>query len=164
MKSLGECDLRIYGSTKSTGLTHYRLSLSWPRLLPRGRGTGFNAEGLTFYNAIFSLLNQSRIQPLVTLYHWDIPQALEDEYGGWRSEAVVEDFANFADMAFRAFGRYVKRWLTFNEALTFVGEGYGDGVHVRTNLRIISSPRNVIPIRRRVAAQIELDVRKVIQI
>ncbi|KAJ8602452.1 hypothetical protein CTAYLR_001281, partial [Chrysophaeum taylorii] len=118
---------------KSLGLKHYRLSLSWSRLLPKGRGSTFNQAGLNFYMAIFRLLSDSGIEPLVTLYHWDLPQALEDAYGGWRSQDVVEDFADFADMAFDAFGTYVKSWLTFNEALTFIGEGYGDGVHARSS-------------------------------
>lgn len=114
---------------KSLGLKHYRMSLSWSRLLPTGRGSTFNPAGLAFYTAVFESLNKSGISPLVTVYHWDIPQTLEDEYGGWRGEAVVDDFAAFADMAFKHFSPWVKSWTTFNEALTFIGEGYGDGVH-----------------------------------
>ncbi|KAJ1460515.1 glycoside hydrolase superfamily [Pelagophyceae sp. CCMP2097] len=113
---------------QSLGLRHYRLSVSWSRLLPDGRGK-LNKAGVAFYTEILEELRRVGIEPLVTLYHWDLPQALEDEYGGWLDRRVIPDFAAFADACFEAFAPYVHTWLTFNEALTFVGEGYGDGVH-----------------------------------
>ena len=114
---------------KSLGVRRYRMSLSWPRLLPRGRGAALNEAGVAFYAALFEELRRAGIEALVTLYHWDLPQALEDDYGGWLGRRVVDDFADYADLCFAAFGDSVASWTTFNEALTFIGEGYGDGVH-----------------------------------
>lgn len=69
------------------------------------------------------------IKPLVTLYHWDLPQGLDDLYAGWISPEIVPDFAAYADACFAAFGDRVKYWLTFNEPLTFCPLGYGEGTH-----------------------------------
>ncbi|KAH8046062.1 beta-glucosidase [Aureococcus anophagefferens] len=113
----------------SLGVTRYRMSLAWPRLLPDGGGAALNPAGVAFYVAVFEELQKYGIEPLVTLYHWDLPQALDDSYGGWLDREIVADFANYADLCFAAFGDYATSWTTFNEALTFIGEGYGDGVH-----------------------------------
>ena len=109
------------------GLRYYRLSVSWTRLLPNGRTDYVNAEGVAFYKTLFQLLKSKGITPLVTLFHWDLPQTFEDEYEGWLSRKSIEDFANFADFCFATFPE-VSKWITFNEALTFIGEGYTDGI------------------------------------
>jgi len=106
------------------GLRHYRLSLSWSRLFPDGRTV--NAEGVKFYTKLLEVLATYHIEPRVTLYHWDLPLALEAEYGGWLSDRVVEDFATYADACFALFPA-VTTWTTFNEPLTFIGGGYGTG-------------------------------------
>ena len=107
------------------GIRHYRLSLSWSRLMPDGRT--LNDEGVAFYSALLDLLKEKNIEPRVTLYHWDLPLALEEEYKGWLSPSVIEDFASYADRCFELFPQ-VRTWTTFNEPLTFVGGGYGTGV------------------------------------
>ncbi|KAH8079171.1 beta-glucosidase [Aureococcus anophagefferens] len=111
----------------SLGVTRYRDVAAWPRLLPDGGGAALNPAGVAFYVAVFEELQKYGIEPLVTLYHWDLPQALDDSYGGWLDREIVADFANYADLCFAAFGDYATSWTTFNEALTFIGEGYGDG-------------------------------------
>ena len=72
------------------GIEHYRMSLSWSRLMPDGRT--LNEEGVAFYSSLLDLLTEKNIEPRVTLYHWDLPLTLEQEYGGWLSPDVVEDF------------------------------------------------------------------------
>ena len=74
---------------RALGLRAYRLSLSWPRLLPRGRGPALAPDGVRFYAELLDALAAAGITPLVTLYHWDLPQALEDEYGGWLDRRVL---------------------------------------------------------------------------
>ena len=113
---------------RSLGLEYYRMSLSWSRLLPDGTTDNVNRKGVDFYISVFETLETYGITPLVTLYHWDFPQALESKYDGWLSRDSVEDFANYADFAFQTFAPYVDKWITFNEALTFIGEGYTDGI------------------------------------
>ena len=93
--------------------------------MPDGRT--LNEEGFAFYSALLDLLVEKNIEPRVTLYHWDLPLALEEEYKGWLSPSIVEDFAAYADACFELFPQ-VKTWTTFNEPLTFVGGGYGTGV------------------------------------
>ena len=115
------------------------MSLSWSRLFPEGRGE-LNAEGVAFYTDVFAALRSAGVEPLVTLYHWDLPQALDDAYGGWLSRNVVDDFAEYADAAFGLFPN-VTRWTTFNEPLTFVGEGYGDGAGAARRRVPVSAPR-----------------------
>ncbi|KAI4382167.1 hypothetical protein MLD38_008165 [Melastoma candidum] len=110
-----------------TGLDAYRFSISWSRLIPGGRGP-LNPKGLQYYNNLIDELTAKGIQPHVTLVHIDLPQALEDEYGGFVSRRVVEDFTAYADVCFRMFGDRVKYWTTFNEANIFVLTGYDIGL------------------------------------
>lgn len=99
------------------GVQTYRLSIAWPRVMPDG--ATLNPAGVAFYHGLFDLLAQHGIEPYVTLYHWDLPQALEDR-GGWRNKsAVVPAFAAYAAAMFREYGGKVKRWITFNEPATF---------------------------------------------
>ncbi|CAN6468856.1 unnamed protein product [Victoria cruziana] len=111
---------------REMGLEAYRLSISWSRLIPGGRGA-VNPKGLQYYNNLINELVANGIQPHVTLHHLDHPQALEDEYGGWLSLKIVEDFTAYADVCFREFGDRVTYWGTMNEANIFAVGGYDIG-------------------------------------
>lgn len=114
---------------KYIGLDAYRFSISWSRLLPRGklRG-GVNKEGITYYNNFINDLLLHGLQPFVTLFHWDLPQSLEDEYGGFLNHQIVNDFQDYAELCYRNFGDRVKHWITVNEPHIFSSEGYAKGV------------------------------------
>ncbi|KAL3796202.1 hypothetical protein ACHAWO_010482 [Cyclotella atomus] len=122
------------------GLKAYRFSISWSRILPTGKaeGTesgdhrysmtkGINYEGVEFYNRIIDALIAKGIEPFVTFYHWDLPQDLQDEYGGWESTQVIEDFAKYARICFQFFGDRVKYFITINEAWSVAIGGYEGG-------------------------------------
>lgn len=96
------------------GLKAYRFSVSWTRVFPRGKGEP-NPKGVDFYNNLINELVKHGIEPILTIYHFDYPQALVDEYGGWASRKSIEDFVNYATFLFRTFGDRVKYWLTINE-------------------------------------------------
>ncbi|XP_073142031.1 beta-glucosidase 12-like [Henckelia pumila] len=114
---------------KSIGLDAFRMSISWPRILPNGKlSGGVNKEGIAFYNDVFNELLANGIAPFVTLFHWDPPQALEDEYGGFLSPKIVDDFKDFAEICFNEFGDRVKNWITLNEPFTFANGGYDGGI------------------------------------
>lgn len=108
------------------GLDAYRFSISWSRLIPDGNGP-INPKGLQYYNNLINELTNQGIQPHVTLNHWDLPQALEDEYGGWVSRRVIKDFTAYADVCFREFGDRVKHWTTVNEGNVCSMGGYDAG-------------------------------------
>ncbi|XP_055962082.1 hydroxyisourate hydrolase-like isoform X2 [Mercurialis annua] len=110
-----------------TGLDAYRFSISWPRLIPNGRGA-VNPKGLQYYNNLINELIRHGIQPHVTLFHYDHPQVLEDEYGGWLSRKIVKDFTDFADVCFREFGDRVSYWTTLNEPNVYIIGGYDTGL------------------------------------
>jgi beta-glucosidase len=111
---------------KAMGLKSYRFSISWSRIMPTGRPP-VNPAGVAHYRALLDALHAAGITPLVTLYHWDLPQALEDRYRGWLSPQIEDDFVNYADTCFAAFGDRVKLWTTFNEPWTFCYLGYVAG-------------------------------------
>ncbi|KAK8466452.1 hypothetical protein PHAVU_008G097000 [Phaseolus vulgaris] len=108
------------------GLEGYRFSISWSRLIPDGRGP-VNPKGLLFYNNLINELISNGIEAHVTLNHFDLPQSLQDEYGGWVSRRVVKDFTKYAEVCFREFGDRVKYWTTLNEANANVVLGYDTG-------------------------------------
>ncbi|KAK1398879.1 Beta glucosidase 11 [Heracleum sosnowskyi] len=110
-----------------TGLEAYRFSISWSRLIPNGT-VSVNAKGLQYYNNLINELIDHGIEPHVTLFHYDTPQILEDEYGGWLSKKAVKDFVAYADVCFREFGDRVLHWTTFNEPNVFVLCGYDSGM------------------------------------
>ncbi len=112
---------------RELGLTAYRFSLAWGRLLPEGRGR-VNPKGLDFYRRLVDRLLERGIVPNATLYHWDLPAALEDE-GGWLSPDAPKWFADYARLAFEALGDRVPMWATLNEPWVIVDGGYLHGVH-----------------------------------
>jgi len=101
---------------KQLGMAAYRFSVAWPRILPKGRATagGINARGLDFYSRLVDELLRQGITPYLTLYHWDLPQVLQDE-GGWANRATAEAFVEYADVVSRHLGDRVKYWITHNE-------------------------------------------------
>ena len=107
------------------GVKHYRLSIAWPRIFPEGRGA-VNQKGLDFYHRLFDALLARDITPWVTMFHWDLPQALED-VGGWRVRGVADAFAQYADTIVKAYSDRVKHWITVNEIVCFTRHGYGGG-------------------------------------
>ena len=113
----------------SLNVRAYRFSIAWPRILPAGTGP-VNPAGLRFYNFLIDTLLQYNIEPWVTLYHWDLPQALmENGQQGWMDVNTSYAFAEYAAICFDAFGDRVKHWITLNEAWTVAVNGYGTGIH-----------------------------------
>ncbi|HEY4989076.1 MAG TPA: family 1 glycosylhydrolase, partial [Opitutaceae bacterium] len=108
---------------RSLGIRDYRLSLAWPRIYPNGDGK-LNQAGLDFYHRLFDSLSRNGITPWVTLFHWDLPQALEDR-GGWTSRVTVDAFATYADTVVKAFSGKVRNWITLNEIRCFTVLAYG---------------------------------------
>ncbi|MFD3652206.1 GH1 family beta-glucosidase [Streptomyces sp. NPDC058620] len=109
------------------GVGAYRFSVSWPRVQPTGRGPAVQ-KGLDFYRRLTDGLLEKNIQPVATLYHWDLPQELEDA-GGWPERATAERFAEYAGIVAEALGDRVKTWTTLNEPWCSAFLGYGSGVH-----------------------------------
>ena len=99
---------------KAMGLKAYRFSIAWARVLPTGRGV-INQQGIEFYNKLIDELLAAGIEPWITLYHWDLPAALEFEINGWLGEDIADVFAEYANVCFTHFGDRVKNWITINE-------------------------------------------------
>eukprot|EP01018_Ginkgo_biloba_P033153 Gb_04454 [translate_table: standard] len=134
---------------KRMGVDAYRFSISWSRILPKGSPKGgINVEGVEYYNNLINELLNNGIKPFITLFHWDLPQALEDEYGGFLSSNIVygllpiteilsflcsldivgkKDYAAFAEVCFQAYGDRVKHWITLNEPYMYASGGYDTG-------------------------------------
>ncbi|XP_017973289.1 PREDICTED: beta-glucosidase 12 isoform X2 [Theobroma cacao] len=101
---------------KKVGLDSFRFSISWSRILPKGKLCGgVNPLGVQFYNNLIDDLLANALKPFVTLLHFDHPQALEDDYGGFLSPKIVDDYVDYADFCFKTFGDRVKHWVTMNE-------------------------------------------------
>jgi beta-glucosidase len=111
---------------RTLGTNAYRFSISWSRVLPRGRGA-VNPAGLDFYDRLVDALLAHDIEPMVTLYHWDLPAAL-DELGGWLNPDIAKWFAEYATVMFRALDGRVKMWVTLNEPWVITDGGYLYGV------------------------------------
>ncbi|PKA50342.1 Beta-glucosidase 6 [Apostasia shenzhenica] len=109
------------------GMDAYRFSIAWSRIFPNGTGN-INQAGIDHYNKLINSLLAKGIQPYVTLFHWDLPQALEDRYKGWLSSEIINDYATYAEACFNAFGDRVKYWITFNEPHTVSIQGYDVGL------------------------------------
>jgi beta-glucosidase len=112
---------------RDLGVDSYRFSIAWPRVLPFGRGAP-NEAGLAYYERMVDDLLEAGIEPTVTLFHWDLPQALQDR-GGWTDRATAEAFADYAEVCFDRLGDRVTRWLTLNEPFVFVVLGHVLGMH-----------------------------------
>ncbi|XP_022753969.1 beta-glucosidase 18-like [Durio zibethinus] len=112
----------------SLGVKAYRFSISWARILPRGRFGEVNPSGIKFYNKIIDSLLLKGIEPFVTIHHFDHPQELEDRYGSWLSPLMQEDFVLLAETCFKSFGDRVKYWTTINEVNQFAEMAYVRGV------------------------------------
>ncbi|KAL6622973.1 hypothetical protein ACP70R_032852 [Stipagrostis hirtigluma subsp. patula] len=110
------------------GMDAYRFSIAWSRIFPNGTGK-VNQAGIDHYNNLINALIAKGIEPYVTLYHWDLPQALEDRYTGWLDRQIINDYAVYAETCFKAFGDRVKHWITFNEPHTVAVQGYDSGMH-----------------------------------
>jgi beta-glucosidase len=119
---------------RAMNLNSYRFSISWPRIQPNGSGAA-NAKGIDYYSRIIDALLEAHMRPFVTLYHWDLPQALEDR-GGWANRDTAAHFADYAQVVAHALGDRVTDWMIFNEPAAFVDLGYLEGVHApgRQNL------------------------------
>jgi beta-glucosidase len=114
-----------FAIARDLGISHYRFSLSWPRIVPNGTGA-VNEKGLDFYDRLIDSMLENGIRPYATLYHWDLPQALQAS-GGWANRATVDAYARYADIATKRYGDRVKDWMTHNEpwVAAFVGNLFG---------------------------------------
>ncbi|MBA0782977.1 hypothetical protein Gotri_000779, partial [Gossypium trilobum] len=144
---------------KDMGMDAYRFSIAWSRIFPNGTGE-INQAGVDHYNNFINALlaagirnsglpshgstrqfemhvSYAGIQPYVTLYHWDLPQALEDKYNGWLDPQIIKDFAMYAETCFKLFGDRVKYWMTFNEPDTFTVQGYDVGLQAPGRCSIV---------------------------
>ncbi|XP_075140642.1 lactase/phlorizin hydrolase [Leptodactylus fuscus] len=124
--SYHQLDADLY-MLRGLGVNSYRFSISWSRIFPDGQGA-VNSKGVEYYNRLIDGLLENNIAPMVTLYHFDLPQALQD-LGGWESDTVLEAFHNYADYCFSTFGDRVKFWMTFHQPHTIVATGYGIGLY-----------------------------------
>ncbi|OUM59508.1 glycoside hydrolase family 1 protein [Piromyces sp. E2] len=110
--------------------THYRFSISWSRLFPNGEARkengkwNVNQKGVDYYNMVVNTLIANNITPLATLYHWDLPYALHEKYGGWLDYRSQDDFAAYAEFCFETFGDRIKNWITINEPWVNCVSGY----------------------------------------
>jgi beta-glucosidase len=108
-------------------IPNFRFSISWPRILPEGKGR-VNEKGIDFYDAVIDYCLEIGVQPWITLYHWDLPQSLQDT-GGWTNRDIVGWFADYAELCLKRFGDRVINWMVLNEPLVFTGAGYFMGMH-----------------------------------
>nr|QJC44967.1 beta glucosidase 4 [Stevia rebaudiana] len=111
------------------GINTYRFSISWARILPKGRFGNVNFAGIKHYDKFINSLIEKGIQPFVSLTHYDMPQELEDRYGGWLSPQIQKDFAYYASICFKYYGDRVKYWVTINEPNVAAIRGYRSGIY-----------------------------------
>lgn len=106
-------------------VTHYRFSLSWARIFPNGTRGSYNELGTNYYRTLIRKLKEIRVQPVVTLYHWDLPDHLQQTLGGWTNPQLVDIFRDYADFCFQTFGDDVKYWITIDNPFVVARHGYG---------------------------------------
>ncbi|XP_064200440.1 beta-klotho [Anguilla rostrata] len=115
---------------KYLGASSYAFSLSWPRLFPNGTTSGGpNAAGVAHYGRVINRLRREGIEPVVTLFHWDLPLALQEDLGGWRNKSLVDIFDDYAAFCFRTYGSRVKYWITVHNPFLVAWQGYRTGLH-----------------------------------
>jgi len=119
-----EADIQLM---KDLHISNYRFSIAWARILPLGTGT-INQAGIDFYNRVIDTCIKQGITPWVTLYHWDLPQALEEK-GGWTNREIINWFTEFVTVCVQHFGDRIHHWMVMNEPVAFVGAGYFFGKH-----------------------------------
>ena len=151
---------------KNLGIRHYRFSISWPRILPGGTGR-VNQAGLDFYSRLVDGMLAAEIEPYVTLYHWDLPQALEN-LGGWPARSTAEAFVEYADVISRHLGDRVKNWITHNEPAVVSWSGYDSGEHapglkdlnkaIKTSHHLLLSHGWALPVIRRNSPNCEVGI------
>jgi beta-glucosidase len=112
---------------QEAGIQAYRFSIAWPRIIPDGRGE-VNPKGIAYYRDLARALLDAGIKPTATLYHWDLPQVLQDQ-GGWAERSTAEAFAAYAEVCFRELGDLITEWITLNEPWCSAYHGYADGCH-----------------------------------
>ncbi len=112
---------------KRLNIPNYRFSISWSRILPKGIGQ-VNQAGIDYYHRVIDFCIELGIEPWVTLYHWDLPQCLQDK-GGWTNRDIIQWFSVFVETCVKHFGSKVKHWMVLNEPMVFTGAGYFLGVH-----------------------------------
>src|SRR5262249_28114645 len=112
---------------KDLGVGAYRFSIAWPRIFPEGDGMP-NPKGLDFYDRLLDELLANDVEPYATLYHWDLPESLQDRFGGWQSAETSKAFAAYAGYVVACLGDRIKYFFTLNECSRFVNLGYGYGV------------------------------------
>ena len=130
---------------KELGLKHYRFSISWPRVMPNGTGE-VNEQGLQFYKNLVNELVEAGIEPMVTLYHWNLPMALYEQ-GGWKNAQSPEWFEEYTKVVVEALSDKVKYWMTFNEFQVFVGLGHIAAMHApfeQDPTSLLSITKNVL--------------------
>ncbi len=120
---------------RQLNIPNFRFSISWTRILPNGTGQ-INQPGIDHYNRVIDYCISQGVEPWVTIYHWDLPQALEDK-GGWTNRGIIEWFTEFVALCGRNFGDRVKHWMIMNEPAVFSGAGYFFGIHApgRTGIK-----------------------------
>ncbi|WP_291038078.1 GH1 family beta-glucosidase [Dyadobacter sp. 50-39] len=128
------------GLVKELGFEQFRFSISWSRILPEGHGR-VNQAGIDYYNRLIDQCITLGIEPWITLYHWDLPQALEKS-GGWKNRRIVDWFAEYTAVCANAFGDRVQHWIVLNEPMAVAGLGYTTGEHAPGNKGI----HNFLPV------------------
>lgn len=125
--SYNKVDYDVY-LLRGLNVNTYQFSISWARIFPSGQLDRKSEKGALYYDKLINALIESGIHPVATLYHWDLPQALQD-YGGWTNTSIVEAFKDYADFCFSRYGDRVKTWNTFSSPWVESHAGYGTGEH-----------------------------------
>ena len=112
---------------KSMHINNFRFSLSWSRIFPNGSGQ-LNSNGVAFYDRVINLCLEFGITPWVTIYHWDLPEALQQK-NGWANREIVDHFSEYVSFCISHFGDRVKHWMILNEPMVYTGAGYFLGIH-----------------------------------
>lgn len=110
---------------KKLGVNSYRFSISWSRVMKESGEE--NAEGIAYYTNLIDALVEADIEPMVTIFHWDLPNYLQVKYDGWKNETIIDRYVGYSRLCFEKWGSKVPRWITFNEPWVFTELGYGTG-------------------------------------